>query len=1187
MSVSQDDLSLHHILNEFSDPDDVSDDANEVADEDKSPGKVDAANSDRFCDNLNTNDNPPNDNLASPAHQLSLRELMIKHGPKIAKAYDDEVVTASWHELESRSISGERCAAKQTLAPYLLEKNNMWFGTHRDQQGRNGRVLHCPICKLFRVPLVRVRDTVTKQFLHFKLNKKHPRYDQYTTAKCNCVSWEQRNMIPPASARKKNARTLTVYGVALLNHPKVRSLVDKFYFMSFPSLRQKVENLLTSKFRVPEDVVEYFVKHSSTTLSEVVQCLHIRSLYKSQFLYHKLPAYLEKFLRENPSASAALQPHYDSVSAPTEALFGRLFVGFPIAEFQNVLTLPVLQIDCFHYQCHSYDGVAIILCSKTGFGKIILLAFGIIPVEDTNNIAWFLQMCVRHGINFSDCPLFTDRGPLLSAVRRLDTVGFNVNIMICLQHFIRNVRHMHPQFFKDNHEAGPLIENAVHDASEVLTVHHFFAVFTSLQSLLFELCGENLSSIVELMKYVLQFHPSHWTIVGNTTNFNDEDYLTEYRLFFKELLSSLYLKEKASAHHDTHQYKELLDAANNFGTTQSLLMRPKKIHNNSQKCATFYNTKTNMAESMAGLMLHNDGRRHHPPLSIIKFFEVYNAQVRNLFDDLKGMHNDSSEKPANQPVPLTTLGYTVSKLNQDADLDATRDVSENINNLQYIDHQKTSQTHRTMSAMFHDHQSTYCASLTWTIASNLFGPKEVTHKCERHVMESSVFQCPCTCIRALARKAINDELPGWKPSDDSPTLSNQLDSLYPNAMRSEFCHHHVSGRKTSLSLKIPNYDSVTLSQSPGTPLLQPARKFKKQMPTRRHLSRGEKGFPAKKALYRKTPKRDGTARFANEKTRAMRSKSAPRDKKTLRNLAGNAAGGALSQSQLEAAAKLSKIHEPKTCITCKTSGCNQSKCLLLHTFFRGIVNRKDLVFDREIYVVYKFRQHQCKQPFSSPHYNIEGFPQEFSAEEIKTVNRAVSSSLDCELRKTKQSTTNADNGKCKNHYLKDVEKYLEKSHHLMGFKTKHTKPINSIVSVLQRIILKKLDPDFDHHENIILSSEFKPQKYPTGTPVRKRFGKQGWFDGKVVEFWSDSNCRCYKILYEDGDKSDVDESDMEELVSEYDKAHHRDCTSSSDDGDDGDDDMSKGSSSDATPVCSDATPVCSNTRRKYETNQSN
>ena len=191
--------------------------------------------------------------------------------------------------------------------------------------------------------------------------------------------------------------------------------------------------------------------------------------------------------------------------------------------------------------------------------------------------------------------------------------------------------------------------------------------------------------------------------------------------------------------------------------------------------------------------------------------------------------------------------------------------SDDINNFQHIDHQKTFQTHRTMSVMFHDHQFTYRASLTWTIASNLFGPKEVTHKCERHMIESSVFQCPCTCIRALARKAINNKLPGWKPSDDAPTLSNQLDSLCRNAMRSEYCHHHISGRKTSLSLKIPNHDSVILSQSPEASLLQPAQKFKKQMPTRPHLSKGKKGFPAKKALHRKTPKRDGTYCFANEK----------------------------------------------------------------------------------------------------------------------------------------------------------------------------------------------------------------------------------------------------------------------------------------------------------------------------------
>ena len=229
--------------------------------------------------------------------------------------------------------------------------------------------------------------------------------------------------------------------------------------------------------------------------------------------------------------------------------------------------------------------------------------------------------------------------------------------MICLQHFIRNIRHNHTLFFTKDHEAGPLIEKAVHDASEVLTVEHFFVVFTILQSQLFDLCGDNLHSIVNLMKFVLNIHPSHWTIVGNTTNFNDKDYLKEYRLFFKELLSSQYLRENTSSpneanKYNTHQYKELLDIANTDGNSKSLLMSPTKIHNNSQKCATFYNTKTNMAESMAGLMLNNNGRHHLPPLSIIKFFDVYNQQIQTIYNDLETMHNNSSQKPTRSTYHL-------------------------------------------------------------------------------------------------------------------------------------------------------------------------------------------------------------------------------------------------------------------------------------------------------------------------------------------------------------------------------------------------------------------------------------------------------------------------------------------------------------------------------------------------------
>ena len=95
-------------------------------------------------------------------------------------------------------------------------------------------------------------------------------------------------------------------------------------------------------------------------------------------------------------------------------------------------------------------------------------------------------------------------------------------------------------------------------------------------------------------------------------------------------------------------------------------------------------------------------------------------------------------------------------------------------------------------------------------------------------------------------------------------------------------------------------------------------------------------------------------------------------------------------------------------------------------------------------------------------------PMEFHAEEIKSQHRTDSSSLEFELTGTKHhSATNACNVKFNDQYLSDVEKYLKKSPHLMCFKTKHTKPINSIVSELQRMILKKMDSNFDHHENLL------------------------------------------------------------------------------------------------------------------------
>jgi len=63
-------------------------------------------------------------------------------------------------------------------------------------------------------------------------------------------------------------------------------------------------------------------------------------------------------------------------------------------------------------------------------------------------------------------------------------------------------------------------------------------------------------------------------------------------------------------------------------------------------------------------------------------------------------------------------------------------------------------------------------------------------------------------------------------------------------------------------------------------------------------------------------------------------------------------------------------------------------------------------------------------------------------------------------------------------------------------------------------------------------------------------------------------------LYEDGDKDDIDESDMEEFMLEYDKAHQRDDISVSND----DIDVSY-------DVSSDTNPVCCNTFQNFSTHQ--
>ena len=164
----------------------------------------------------------------------------------------------------------------------------------------------------------------------------------------------------------------------------------------------------------------------------------------------------------------------------------------------------VLVADCFHYKTPSYDGVCMNIVSRTGFGRTILCAIAIIPIEDSNHICWVLQMCLRHGLELK-CAIFTDQGPLLAATALFnDNFQMLLKLQLCLQHMIRCIRRLHPALFcsrKDNSRSSPasdanksktnknhgtsnnkMVRRMVHKASYASSIEQFInIIYESIQ----------------------------------------------------------------------------------------------------------------------------------------------------------------------------------------------------------------------------------------------------------------------------------------------------------------------------------------------------------------------------------------------------------------------------------------------------------------------------------------------------------------------------------------------------------------------------------------------------------------------------------------------------------------------------------------------------------------------------------
>ena len=538
---------------------------------------------------------------------------------------------SSWNELQGRVLPSD--SVEKIIATYAFH----CAGIHKLQGVRKRsnslvRVYKCKTCDPdamhWSVTVSAIPGTGRKQWQvrpsyislktlrsSFKQTK-----DSYlsTDMKCTCID---KPKIPDQ---------------LFFNITWVRDLTFKHHQESTKEIDQNIVNVFQSN-NIPPDKLPI----KTQRYNAIGQLLVIHSqILRHQ--YHILPQHLLEFNNLNPDSSVALQ-------SDSQGRFFRAFIGCPsgIAQAQKYFTVPILFIDCCHYQCPQYDGVIIILNSKTGNGEILPLAFGIIPIENVNNISWFLQLCALHGINL-DCALFTDQGPLISAAKQLhEHTSIRLSLMLCTQHLLRNIRHRFGDLQQSHHSTLNRHMDIFSNCSDIQSF--FTSVEAMAENLL--MAQADIKLVTEIVFYVLRIHPSHWSVFGNTNTFIHADYLFGTRKLLQSLVSacmlSKVLEERKSPYVNVQSLIGIIHRCNNQGNQdeKASLFSPRRLFSNYRICPRYNTARNNPAESLAELF-RNDGVRYKtPPVSMWKFFQEYNKLMSTILNTVKRLNRSPLAVP--------------------------------------------------------------------------------------------------------------------------------------------------------------------------------------------------------------------------------------------------------------------------------------------------------------------------------------------------------------------------------------------------------------------------------------------------------------------------------------------------------------------------------------------------------------
>ena len=215
-----------------------------------------------------------------------------------------------------------------------------------------------------------------------------------------------------------------------------------------------------------------------------------------------------------------------------------MFIGVPrIIGIVGFGSFNILFVDGCHCKDMTYEGAIILVTVKTSLAHSLSVILAFVPLENANHMSWVVQMIIKTGVDLSDLPVFTDRGNLLAAASVLEqSLGIVMNLKFCAEHIIRNINHQ----FRIKKAKESQVRNAVNALSGSSALDTYETKISGIS------CNDNLGPAIA--RYLLQIHPTQFTVYGNMPSFNLSVHIDRLTTTFQALQEQLQVSTPMSFH---------------------------------------------------------------------------------------------------------------------------------------------------------------------------------------------------------------------------------------------------------------------------------------------------------------------------------------------------------------------------------------------------------------------------------------------------------------------------------------------------------------------------------------------------------------------------------------------------------------------------------------------------------------